>query len=804
MQFAKTTTTPPPSPQPLQKAAVLFNQAIQATQVGKLTQAEKLYRQMLEADPKAAVGWVNLGLLLGRQKRFDEAIAALQKAVRLAPKEASFQGQLASLEWGAGRTDEAIVTAKSALALNPKNTDTLRTLAGAYLSQKRFTEAISVLKTWSTLQPKDPAILGSLATTQLDAQQPREALVTLRTMTQRFPKETNAFLMRGDLAGRLGAQKKDTKLLTEASNAYQKAFLLSPKNLRAGFNAAVSAEQAGDFPGALLLLEKLREKFPDAAMVRHSLALAYLQDIRRTPEDRVALGMKEAEAAVGRQPKNAEYVTTLGFMMLSQGNSREIGERAARVFQGALKLTPKNARTRRGLVEALLVQSAWGEAIPKLRELVNETPEDDALRQKLAATLQAAGKPAEAVLELRTIARRNPKQTKSLKDVATLLETLNQLDEAEKTLDEVLTRDPADTEALVRLGSLGTKTKKYDKAQAHFEAALTKKPENSQAFAGLIALFEAQEKKNDVLAVRERWVKADPKNNQARYDLGLLYADLGRDSDAVTVLRGLTLRQNDPSRNLYRQAIAEFYRRKGRFGEESGELRNLIAEEPNNDILRRRLAEALERAGRPAEAEQQYLGLIQRAPATDLTYRLALIGMHERIGKLDQAAQETEDLVTLRTGSDEARALLIRLRTTQKRTEAIAPFFEKIALSEPNHPNAYLVNALDAWFQSQKTPEKYLVFTQKVVETYPKSHQAWKRRAAALEKTKTLPEALAAWQKATEVDNNDSEAPLMLGKLLEELGKKTEAIAAYTLSVKRQRTDPALGALRRLGAPIPK
>jgi superkiller protein 3 len=796
----KASQSAPPPPTAQQKAALYFNQALQATRQGKLPQAEKLYRQMLELDPKAGVGWINLAMVLGRQRRFDDAIATAQKAIRLMPKEAGFVAQLASLEWGANRLDEAISTAKSALALAPKNTDALRTLAGAYLAQRRFVEAIPPLKSLAALQPKDPTFLGTLATAQVDAKQPGDALATLRILTQRFPKEENAFLMRADLAGRLAAEKKDTKLFTESRDAYQRAFTLNPKNLRAGFNVAIAAEQVGDASGALKQLELLRERFPEAALVRHSLALAYLGDIRRTPQDRVTLGLKEAEAAVGREPKNAEYVATLGFMLLSQGSSKEYGQRAARVFEGALKLDHKNERAKRGLTEALIVQNAWTEVIPRFQELLKATPNDDVLRRKLAIALQSAGRRGEAATELRTIAQNNPKDTKTLKELALLLESDSKLDEATKALEEALTRDITDTDTHLRLGGILTRQAQYEKAQGHFEAVLTKQPTSSEAYAGLVTLFETQKKSPEALATRERWIKADPKNNTARYELAMLYAEQGRDGEAQALIRSLTLRQGDPNRNLYRQALAEFYRRKGRFGDETKEIQSLLSEEPNNEGLKVRLAEALGRAGKPDEAETTYKALIAKSPENNLKYRLALIELHERIGKTEQAIQETEDLVSLRTSSNEARALLIRLRTNQKRPEAAAQFFEKVALSEVTNPNPYLVSALEELYRSQGTPEKFIEFTKKCVTTYPKSAAAWKRRAGTLENAKQPEEALGCWQKATELDTTDAEAPYQVGRLLEAQSKKPEAIVAYQLSLKRQRTEEALAALKRLGA----
>ena len=171
---------------------------------------------------------------------------------------------------------------------------------------------------------------------------------------------------------------------------------------------------------------------------------------------------------------------------------------------------------------------------------------------------------------------------------------------------------------------------------------------------------------------------------------------------------------------------------------------------------------------------------------------------------MDLAIQEIESIIALRTSSTEARTQLIRIRKAQKRPELAVDFFEKVALSETAQPNLFLCRALDELCQELKIPERYLAFTLRSTEVYPKSNLAWKRRGQAFDAAKRVPEAVAAFEKAGELDPRDPEAPFLLGRLQEAQGKKTEAIAAYTASIKRQRTDPAVDALKRLGAPVPK
>lgn len=807
MQFdsAKKPSATPPAPTPPQRATLLFNQALAALKANKLAESEKLYRQMLQVDPTAAVGWANLGLLLSRQKRYDEAIADLKKAVSLVPKELDFQAQLATTQWSAGKLDDALATTREILAKNPNHVEALHTQAAVLFSQGHIEEALVPLTKWTNLRPKDPNALGILITTQLRAGKQEEALVSARLMCERFPKEANAHLMRGDLAGRLGSKKKDKSLIQEARDAYSKAYAIHPQNTRAGINAALAMEQSEDISGAIVLLEKLRQKAPDNAFLRHRLGLLYLRDIRRTGEQRVALGLKEVEAAVAREPKNPEYVTSLGFMILAQGASKDNALRAASIFRVALKLAPTNPRTRMGLVEALSVAQDWPGAVPLLQELVKESPNDDALRRRYAEALNASGKRSAAALELRTIAQRSPKEYKTLLDLAQMLELDGNAVEAEKTLQEALTRSPGNIDILVRLGNLLTTHKKFDEAKARFEAALAQQPENALANAGYVALFEVQNRKDDALKVRERWVKIDPKNNQARYELGMAYAEAGRDAEALAQLKQLTLRQGDPNRTLHRQAIAEFYHRRSRFAEEAAELRGLLVEEPNNEALKVRMASVFEQANQLDEAERMWDTLIRESPGNALRYRLSRVGLYERGGKLDRAFQELEDLVSLRTDSAEARTVLLRLRTAQKHPEAAYELFEKVALSEPIQPNPNLVSALNDLYQDKQ--EKFLAFTQRAVTTYPKSPIAWRLRAQTLLRPPLTPEhraeAAASLKKVTELDQSDPSAPLEWGKQLEALGKRAEAIAAYTLSVQRRRSPEALAALTRLGAPIP-
>src|SRR5205085_938645 len=62
-----------------------LNQAWNTHQAGDVAGAERVYRQVVAAQPNHAAAWCYLGMACHDQDRFEEAIAAYQRAVELKP-----------------------------------------------------------------------------------------------------------------------------------------------------------------------------------------------------------------------------------------------------------------------------------------------------------------------------------------------------------------------------------------------------------------------------------------------------------------------------------------------------------------------------------------------------------------------------------------------------------------------------------------------------------------------------------------------------------------------------------------------
>ena len=92
---------------PGRSAADWFNLAFLQESEGELVDAEANFRRALALDPKLDRAWYGLGLALIRQRRYDEAAAALKRNTELQPMSPYGWYQLARVQMDRQQPEEA-------------------------------------------------------------------------------------------------------------------------------------------------------------------------------------------------------------------------------------------------------------------------------------------------------------------------------------------------------------------------------------------------------------------------------------------------------------------------------------------------------------------------------------------------------------------------------------------------------------------------------------------------------------------------------------------------------------------------
>ena len=97
----------------------ILQQAVTAHQEGKTEKAEKLYKKILEAEPKNPDVNNNMGALLQNLGRLDEAEKSYRKAIEIKPDYAEAHNNLGSTLHRLDRLDEAEKSYKKAIEIKP-------------------------------------------------------------------------------------------------------------------------------------------------------------------------------------------------------------------------------------------------------------------------------------------------------------------------------------------------------------------------------------------------------------------------------------------------------------------------------------------------------------------------------------------------------------------------------------------------------------------------------------------------------------------------------------------------------------
>ena len=201
----------------------LYQQGNAARSAGKYSQAEEIWRKVLQLNPNDAQAHYNLGQALNRQNKLDAAIAAYRKAIQINPKYYYAHNGLGNALYYQKKLEEAIAAYQKAIKIDSSNPDAYVNLGNALEAQNKLDEAIAAYRKAIQLNPKEADTYYSLGNALKAQNKLDEAIAAYRKVIQLNPKEADTYYSLGIA---LYAQNK----LDEAIATYRKAIQLNPKD----------------------------------------------------------------------------------------------------------------------------------------------------------------------------------------------------------------------------------------------------------------------------------------------------------------------------------------------------------------------------------------------------------------------------------------------------------------------------------------------------------------------------------------------------------------------------------------------
>ena len=514
-----------------------LQQGVAAHKEGKLQDAERLYRAILQAQPKHPDANHNLGVLAVEVGKPLEAIPLFKLALETNPQMEQFWLSYIDALIKLGRLEEAkrvLVEGERSGVSSDKldglkrrltatvSNDTTGTAKGQTLSEKRKNLAERKKSKKRKAQSSTP--IAEPSRDQLHhllehykAGRLEEAEALAASLTQQFPKHQFAWTVLGGLLMQMGRPE-------EALLPMQKSAELLPQNPATLSNLGGTLQALGRLDEAEANLRRAIALKPDYAEAHYNLGLTHHKLGRASDAEasyREALALK------------TDYVDAhhnLGNMLRESGRLDEAEE----TYIQAISLRPDYAEAHHNLGSLLQELGRLDEAEASFRRATAHKPNYPSAFLNLGITLQHLGKLDEAESNYRQAITLEPDFANAHLNLGNTLRHLGKLRESEASYRRAISLKPDFAEAHSNLGIILRDLGKLDESEASLKKAIASNPNFAAAHNNLGVTFKEQGRLDAAISSYLRAINLEADSYHAYDNLGL-------------ALRGATFTEENPS-----------------------------------------------------------------------------------------------------------------------------------------------------------------------------------------------------------------------------------------------------------------
>ena len=519
-----------------------------------------------------------------------------------------------------------------------------------------------------------------------------------------------------------------------------------------------------------------------------------------------------------------------------------------------IQLDPQNYGTRIELANLLVLGHNLPEAQDQISFLLKERPSDPAVHSVNSSLLAAQGDVGGAIIEIQKTIALNPARWQLYLSLALLQSRNNQPDAAEASLRKVIELDPTSSQARILLGGYYQAHSRYGDAERLFQEAIDSDQKSPEPRAALVRLYLAEGKTAAAEDVARRAKRDFPNDPVGYCMLGKLYFmsgeldktlaeyailnqqhpdDLQLKKEYIQLLlqKGqlneasrldadiLKSNPNDNDALVYRSQLQIS---SGRANDAIATLETVIKNDPGNSEAHYVLGVGFKKLGNPEGAQSEWKEALHlRADLLDAVRALAALALER--GDMDALDQQASEMIRLQPASPEGYALRALSNVNRKRFSAaevdvrkaidVSPqsafgyvqmgnlkFAEKqfddaakayqAALDRnPNSKDA--LRGLMSTYVAQKRVDQSISAANAQIAKSPNNSGFYDLLGTAFfYNKKDLAGAAAAFQKATELDKNNSDAQFKLVQVQAAKGSTDAAIATCRQALTNNPNEP--------------
>lgn len=289
---------------------------------GNPAAAHAAYDQVLVLDPGSSAAHLQKAFVFMTERKFPEALTALEAARRISPKNINVTYVRGMLDFTEGKYAVALESLQQVLKMAPEHMPSILLTGAVHFQLKSYPQAESHLKKYVESNPESVYARKLLASTRVAIGDAKGAIATLEPYIE---KSDDAQLL-----GVAGKAYLDNRQFAKATDAFERAAALDPKKAPIRTSLGLSKLEEGDQVRAITEMELATKLDLDTGDAGRTLAIT-------------ALRLKQYDKAVAattalakRLPRDPMARNLAGLAHLGKADSA-----AARAsFEEALQLEP--------------------------------------------------------------------------------------------------------------------------------------------------------------------------------------------------------------------------------------------------------------------------------------------------------------------------------------------------------------------------------------------------------------------------------------------------------------------------------